>query len=893
MLRCILIIAFVALTSACGGGKNSPATGKGEIPPDTSTGFKLGGTVTGLTGNIVLANGKDTLTLSANSSFQFPTRLSEGALYDVKIVALPANQLCELRNSKNYAYRDHMDIVVECANLVEKAVQLSLPSTLKLNELRLLSNYQAKGGLGEDPLDGLSSKLVVYNNSFISLRNANNKTLFLSYVDNLAADKIELNGKTTAIALMLLEPTIISAIQDRGLKMSDAALSLANQVNEHGANENGKIDVLADEIEALVESKGDLTAPSASLIAALGDVLNSAINILVKTSALTGLPQASASEDLGVNFVFNKSGALSTKIALTATNQRARYLSLSSTRFTAVTPLLLAPFIAQNIALNSSPAGQDSFTVAIVGPGMKGDISEAKANDVLAAAIASGLHQFFLPSISVMLGLKNPSEFSLSECLSETSMAALGKKAATETGFKSDLLDDKYYKLFSNIAAAARSQFLIQVENTTKTPIKEVFDCEKFGSGVVISSKKAIAIDNAGGIINVVNAMFSPANIQLLPNLFAGEKVSYLAEAIRSNPAEKQWNLSTSLQLDISTKSNRVAVGANVDFAAVCKDPSNKQLVNCSVTWDFGNATSAASNTASSIYTATGQYIVTATAVTDLGVKQTQSIALDVLPILPNILIQYAEATLVEAGLAARFGHVDVAASKTLPFTLTNNGFAPLNIYSITSSDASFKIDAGASSQLAVGASAIFTIKFEPTAAEMRSGIISVATDDPDQPIFTFKVEGSSVGHWSMKKGSSETSFTAVRLTFIEGDSDGQKGLQIRLFGSVDKDYPQIRLALKDYDKASPDKTYSLDDIAGSSEVCFAFFAEGGLLNKQYCTAKSVTDSSSVKNLATISPIAILSLTKKMVFDFDAVSRDCMVLATSCETIHIFGEARY
>ena len=151
MLRYLLIITLLLLTYSCGGGgKHSHGPSQSSAPVDTSKKFKIGGAVKGLSGNLAIANGDDTVTIGTDGKFIFAKSVSEGALYSVKIVALPPNQLCELRNSKNYAYRDHYDIAIECASLVERNIRMSLPANIKLDEVRLLSNYQAKGGQGEE-----------------------------------------------------------------------------------------------------------------------------------------------------------------------------------------------------------------------------------------------------------------------------------------------------------------------------------------------------------------------------------------------------------------------------------------------------------------------------------------------------------------------------------------------------------------------------------------------------------------------------------------------------------------------------------------------------------------------------------------------------------------------
>jgi hypothetical protein len=80
---------------------------------DTET---LAGTVSGLAGSLVLqANGGDTLTITADGAFVFPTPVADESAYAVKIQAQPANQTCTLANASGVVgTADITDIRVTC-----------------------------------------------------------------------------------------------------------------------------------------------------------------------------------------------------------------------------------------------------------------------------------------------------------------------------------------------------------------------------------------------------------------------------------------------------------------------------------------------------------------------------------------------------------------------------------------------------------------------------------------------------------------------------------------------------------------------------------------------------------------------------------------------------------
>ena len=61
-------------------------------PPVT---YSVGGTVSGLTGTLVLQdNGGDNLTVTASGSFAFPTKLAGGSVYAVTVLTQPSGQTC-------------------------------------------------------------------------------------------------------------------------------------------------------------------------------------------------------------------------------------------------------------------------------------------------------------------------------------------------------------------------------------------------------------------------------------------------------------------------------------------------------------------------------------------------------------------------------------------------------------------------------------------------------------------------------------------------------------------------------------------------------------------------------------------------------------------------------
>ena len=82
----------------------------------TPTTFTVGGTVSGLTGNVVLQNnGGDDLTRTANGAFTLATALANGAPYNVTVRLQPAGQVCTVTNGPGPVAANVSNVQVACA----------------------------------------------------------------------------------------------------------------------------------------------------------------------------------------------------------------------------------------------------------------------------------------------------------------------------------------------------------------------------------------------------------------------------------------------------------------------------------------------------------------------------------------------------------------------------------------------------------------------------------------------------------------------------------------------------------------------------------------------------------------------------------------------------------
>jgi sugar lactone lactonase YvrE len=114
ILRGTLLCGLLGgLLSACGAGSGTTTT-TGVTPPASQ--FSIGGTLSGLAAasTLTLSNGGDSIDVSANGAFSFPTKLASGAIYQVTLTN-PPGHTCTLGNAQaTVANADVSTVQVSC-----------------------------------------------------------------------------------------------------------------------------------------------------------------------------------------------------------------------------------------------------------------------------------------------------------------------------------------------------------------------------------------------------------------------------------------------------------------------------------------------------------------------------------------------------------------------------------------------------------------------------------------------------------------------------------------------------------------------------------------------------------------------------------------------------------
>lgn len=110
-------VGIIALTLAACGGGGGGGGGYTPPPPPPPTTYSIGGTVTGLSGTVVLQdNGGDNLSVTASGAFTFATKVNSGAAYAVTVMTQPSGQTCTVTNGSGTASGNVTNVAVACAS---------------------------------------------------------------------------------------------------------------------------------------------------------------------------------------------------------------------------------------------------------------------------------------------------------------------------------------------------------------------------------------------------------------------------------------------------------------------------------------------------------------------------------------------------------------------------------------------------------------------------------------------------------------------------------------------------------------------------------------------------------------------------------------------------------
>lgn len=137
-----LSLALAVGLAACGGSSDddeSPNPPPPPPPPGSTAPYEIGGTVSGLSGTVVLQESQsgDSIAVTGNGTFKFNEEAAEGANYAVSVYKQPAGQDCTVTSGSGSATDDVTNITVACSNhpfaVSGTATGVTSPVVLQLN----------------------------------------------------------------------------------------------------------------------------------------------------------------------------------------------------------------------------------------------------------------------------------------------------------------------------------------------------------------------------------------------------------------------------------------------------------------------------------------------------------------------------------------------------------------------------------------------------------------------------------------------------------------------------------------------------------------------------------------------------------------------------------------
>ena len=262
-----------ALLAACGSGKKSSAPAPSSSSSTSSSGStkpvpvanRITVKVEGLAGKIELSNGTDLLSVSTNGNTQFVKTVEVGVSYNVQIVSQPANQICSVKNGRKVMVPNNLPVEIACSDGFGVGLDITKPADLSLKNLQVISNFQRLGG-ENDPALTLDSKIKTSQHSFVALKDtAGTKTFYIAYVYGADQTRVRLDGEYTALALLIMEPSITDALSTRKLSVAAFYDLIAPLNAQKNRQIDGDLKKLADEITRQVDKNANLFSAAASL----------------------------------------------------------------------------------------------------------------------------------------------------------------------------------------------------------------------------------------------------------------------------------------------------------------------------------------------------------------------------------------------------------------------------------------------------------------------------------------------------------------------------------------------------------------------------------------------------------------------------------------------------
>lgn len=896
--------------------------------------YRLGGFVTGLNSGsqVVIRNGMDgsERAIITQNTGEVPVvfwqKVPSGESLNVEIELQPKGQLCQLSGDPRFVVKDSFSIRVNCANVVKRNIEFERPIGLALNQLSLSSNYEE---IQAGQMSSNSNLIEVYDNSFVVLYaqsgNEGREPIYIAHVNDIgqyqdseSIPTLTLDAKSTLESLMLLEPAISAAIMERSI--APYTQSGSNSVNE-------VLQVLFDELKAVPEYQDAIDAISrligngGTLLSGNGDfdrklqlLLIEAVNTLTSNERLkfniNALPNRAREtvQNTFLNIDLKPLGEAGNEgLDVSLENLSRRHVVINSTY---LDQILLKGGEEKLYTVDEELTGDDNMEFEISGPGVLGEMVPTEQRNVFKGALVSSvLHEHYFRSLSLYLGLKDPLSFSVSSCLSESSLNELSEaiESIVQLGEHQEMID--YRDVIASIYDEARSRIISGFDGN-ESLVNEIFGCDKFGPGAFFQNKRSIAESNVKNLIDISNQLFSDQKLRV--DINSAKDLTLLMAAIERTESYVTWRYSKALSLTLFTDRPNPTIDQEVAFQANCWESSENQAsIPCYIKWSFGDGfstqevlyDSGQSNVQHS-FSDYGDYTVSVDARRENGVRQSIETQVSVDPLAPQIQVVTGQGqglNIDNGSIAYNFENVDLGTQANFDFRVRNIGNADLILDDITSASDSFQVSPpppitiGPESQ---NNSRTFRITFAPTSPGEHSTKITLFNNDPDteEQLYSFRLQGMGTGDashsteaegaWKTSVNGQTTESPISRYSARQNSSqDGEGFYGLRFWASEDPSnpWPQVFFKLPieaTLIGAGDSESFELADLETSVVGdCRGLVAMSSDWGDWYCTYTSGENQSDYTGTVTIT--AADDGSKWIVeFEFDAV-----LFAFACDTL--------
>lgn len=842
LLAALLVTLFWGCSSHDSGGRSSSSATTAKPEPTTSgERFHLGGLVSGLQGQLILSNGidGDFAIILQPGAFVFPNTIPAGELYNIRIEAKPEDHLCEIANSRNFLIRDTANVLIRCAKVVERQIEIVRPANIALDRMLVSSNYQRIGVGESEPLvedderKVVNNRLRVFDNSFVSvsvlpvggsvpepiyLAHINDMTEYLATSPENLRKPIVLNEASTIRALVLMEPTMATALLERVEVLP--SIGGLHQLMEDIFSElesTAEYSALKVKIHTMIAAQKSLTSNDGELSEPLQAVIRKIVNILLNDPAYA-LPRPVFEQSVLASGVeFSPTRVATENTGFDVKNNTARVISVTSAKTSA---MFLRDFDSRELLLSPGISAQESVTFTMVGPGGFGLVDESNRAVFAQAVVRSGLEQHFFAALDLMLGIQSPESFKVYECFDEEQLAELISRLIKYVHGELGVSEFAYSTVYRDLFDAMRGQLGDSADNPSL--LEEFFACDKFGSGIYFEDKLHAAIAQVKALLQLSRQVYPPDLDKL--DLMSYPALTFLTASIWATNVETRWTYSNSLTLKVIADRSVAAPEQEIHFQVECIDPAvDDRITACDVEWEFGDGFKLPKESfAGGIsqvkhrYPNAGEFQIKVTASRVEGVSVTQTINVTVREPVANITVTKPNGTpLANGDLLFDYRRVLINRQAKTTFRLNNSGTADLVVASITSNNPAFSLDVTAIT-IPPGQSKDISLYFLPDRVRNYSADITLLNNSgvAERQTIVMHVQGAgdlpgdpAEGAWTVVQNEQVQEFVVQRAR-VDALPDG--GLLVRIFAGVTTDLPQIILNIPAYQALT--EHYLLDD---------------------------------------------------------------------------------